>query len=103
MAVFNTIIGYVNLCCRVISYYFDNKDEFYKKYGQSLKSDKLNLLHSPTDFSIISEMDKVLSLDLPVFEFVDKKKFLLAVKNDGSFNYYNRVMNLNALLEKIGI
>ena len=48
-------------------------------------------------------MDKVLSLDLPVFEFVDKKKFLLAVKNDGSFNYYNRVMNLNAMLEKIGV
>ena len=48
-------------------------------------------------------MDKVLSLDLPVFEFVDKEKFLLAVKNDGSFNYYNRVMNLNAMLEKIGV
>ena len=96
-------LKYENEFRKKISYYFDNKDEFYKKYGQSIKSEKLNLLHSPTDFSIISSMDKVLSLDLPVFEFVDKEKFLLAVKNDGSFNYYNRVMNLNAMLEKIGI
>ena len=53
----------------------------------------------PNDFGIINDLEEILSKNLPVYEIVDKNKFKKYVENDCNHNVFNRVYNLNRILE----
>ena len=84
-----------------ISYLFKNKsiyEKFFKNIDKISKSKK-NLWNLPNDTRIIDDLDKILKQNLPVFEIVDKKKFRKYVEKDCNYNVFNRVYNLNKILE----
>ena len=88
-----------------IKYYFQNTKEFYEEFRDKYsprQNEESNLLHSPTDFSIIPALENFLKQEEPVFEFVSKNKLEHIVKRDCNFNILNRVDNLNQMLKFIG-
>ena len=86
---------------KVINYLFRNKS-IYKKYfykNKNSSEQKKNLWNIPNDFGIINDLEEILSKNLPVYEIVDKNKFKKYVENDCNHNVFNRVFNLNRILE----
>ena len=86
---------------KVINYLFRNKS-IYKKYfykNKNSSEQKKNLWNIPNDFGIINDLEEILSKNLPVYEIVDKNKFKKYVENDCNHNVFNRVYNLNRILE----
>ena len=55
----------------------------------------------PNDTGIIEDLDNILNKDLPVYEIVDKKKFRKYVEKECNYNVFNRVYNLNKILEYV--
>ena len=87
----------------LISYLFKNKkiyESFFKNQNNNIK-DKKNLWNMPNNMNIIDDLDNFTRKDLPVFDLVDKKKFMKYVKRDCNYNVYDRVFNLNRILEYI--
>ncbi len=86
---------------KMISFLFKNKS-IYEKFFKSrnkISNQKKNLWNLPNDTGIIDDLDNILNKNLPVFEIVDKKKFRNYVQKDCNYNVFNRVYNLNRILE----
>ena len=87
----------------LISFLFKNKkiyESFFKNKNKN-RENKKNLWNMPDNTNIIEDLDDFIKEDLPVFDFVDKKKFIKYVQKDCNYDVYNRVFNLNRILEYI--
>ncbi len=62
---------------------------------------KKNLWNMPNNTNIIEDLDELTKKDLPVFDLVDKKKLIRYVQKDCNYDVYNRVNNLNRILDYI--
>ena len=87
---------------KLIKLSFANK-WFYKKiFDQKTyieETKQKNLWNLPNQLSIVFDLESFLKKDLPVFEFIDKKKLAYYVKKDCNYNVLNRVINLNKILK----
>ena len=87
----------------LIKFLFNNKKiykTFFKNKNRNDK-EKKNLWNMPNNTNIIEDLDELTKKDLPVFDLVDKKKLIRYVQKDCNYDVYNRVNNLNRILDYI--
>ena len=91
-----------------IKFLFKNKKIYYSFFKKKLNGETVSkFIQKDTQFNkmydlnLVEQLDKIIKKDLPVYDFVDKKKLTRYVKNDCNHNVINRVLNLNQILEYI--